>query len=382
MSPSRRGDMFECEESLSSEEHHTDAHKRVRSRRKRVGEMDAAVLTQMVRRALVEEFAQHSGSHIAMLAENAALRGSEEAAFVWELICKKGPIPDIDLEGSLGVGALLNAQLKRWNWVAQQTANDESLWALLYRGVALLRLGDPRGMTVLRAAVQRGCVPAAGELGRALFEQFHSENEGIAFLLTAADGKDATGLYWLGRADHERRFELWTAAAARGHILALQSMVQECSKELGVMACAALSSRAALCSGVCDLKVLSDIDFDGNDFTNGEKAIIYVVGRELEGYEQLWNCIPQGPELRMSVVHFLHVNCAARRAALQTLHLRVPRDVAVLIAMAVYRTREDALAWWDTEIGCEDYCFESAGYTYGGVWVHRKSSSWRKGAVD
>ena len=84
--------------------------------------------------------------------------------------------------------------------------------------------------------------------------------------------------------------------------------------------------------------------------TADDTQLLFVVGRELEGYDQFWDenrCVPN--DLQRCIDVYLTVSHFARVAALQTITAlrqhRFPRDVAVLIARRVYATREDAYAW-------------------------------------
>ena len=85
---------------------------------------------------------------------------------------------------------------------------------------------------------------------------------------------------------------------------------------------------------------------DANDV-----AVLCAAGRELEGYDQLWDAGKQPNDLYLSCMelHF-SVTHRARRAALQTVaglrEVGLPRDVAVLIGQMVYETRTDAWSWW------------------------------------
>ncbi len=77
---------------------------------------------------------------------------------------------------------------------------------------------------------------------------------------------------------------------------------------------------------------------------------MFVVGRELESYDQFWDDDKRFPDnLARCVDVFLTLTHRARVAALQTVSALprrgLPRDVAVLIARSVYATREDAFAW-------------------------------------
>ena len=88
-------------------------------------------------------------------------------------------------------------------------------------------------------------------------------------------------------------------------------------------------------------------------------AVLCAAGRELEGYDQLWDegRHPHDSFMR-SIAVFLVVTHRARRAALQTVaglrEIGLPRDVAVLIGKMVYATRTDAWSWWQQSAHAEE----------------------------
>ena len=81
-----------------------------------------------------------------------------------------------------------------------------------------------------------------------------------------------------------------------------------------------------------------------------DTQLLFVVGRELEGYDQFWDAGRHvSDQVARCIDVYLTITHCARVAALQTIsslkQRGIPRDVAVLIGRLVYATRDDAILW-------------------------------------
>lgn len=88
---------------------------------------------------------------------------------------------------------------------------------------------------------------------------------------------------------------------------------------------------------------------DGRRWSRDDLRVMHGVGRELEGFEQLWPNRQLFSDHARCVDFYLAITHAARRAALQTVvamrEIGLLRDLAMLIARLVYQSRGDAVAW-------------------------------------
>lgn len=172
-------------------------------------------------------------------------------------------------------------------WVVEEMAcDDSSLWALFYRGAALLHLEDFSGVDVLRPLADGGFGPALTELGSLFID---NGDEGRAMLRRAAGMGDVRASYLLGHRDREHRFEVWQVTAAGGHVAAMLDLFDF----FGSTAVTTLMvARAVAYSG--DVSILEKksnlagnvIIKPYNDFLlmDEQMEVLYQFGRELEGY--------------------------------------------------------------------------------------------------
>ena len=171
----------------------------------------------------------------------------------------------------------------------------------------------------------------------------------------AAELNDPDGLFRLADRVEGGRFELLCDAAARGHTLSMRRLATAFSDRLSPVEAAMFGARYVLYSGDQNLILpakdavqrLRNGQADANDV-----AMLCAAGRELEGYDQLWDADKHPHEAFMTCIDvYLAVALRARQAALQTVaglrELGLPRDVAVLIGRAVYATRTNAWSWWE-----------------------------------
>jgi hypothetical protein len=274
-----------------------------------------------------------STAHVTKVLE-AAKDVSEESGWLLDKLRSKGDIPEF--------GDDEDAKLR---WVAEIMATDNSPRAQYYRGRALWELGDDDDdcLKLLRQSADAGFAPAMSELG----SNFEDE-EGLAWLQRAGALNDPEALREMAlRSTDRKRFELLSEAASRGHADSMYLLASEFADRLTTVETATFDARYILYT--CDLthEIRSVVEYAGGDL-----AVLYAVGRELEGYEQFWDTDkhPHGVYLPCIDV-YLTVMHRARQAALQAVTgLRQylgGRDVARLIGKIVYGTRQsDAHEWW------------------------------------
>lgn len=214
--------------------------------------------------------------------------------------------------------------------------------------------GQQEGFALLRTSAEGGFVPAMAELGN------HQQlgEEGLIWLRKAVEHNDPCGLHRMALNNPSARFALCTAAAKRGHPESMRLLGFTCFETLGSIECASLLARAMLLSGwkppSTDNLWAGVKSIKAGQASPGEVQLVYNFGRELEGFAQFWDAnhrLGLDYQYKYSIDVYLAVSHGARRAALQLiLGLRergVPRDVALMIAKFLYKSRNDAAAWWN-----------------------------------
>ena len=282
-----------------------------------------------------------SAAHVTKVLESAAARGSEESGWLLDKLRSKGKVHEFGRD-----------RRAKERWVAEIIATEDSPRAQYYRGVALLGLGvRDAGVELLRQSAEAGFAPAMSRLGVAVGD----EDEKMAWFRKAAELNDPDGLCELADRVEEGRFQLLCGAAARGHVYSMRRLASNYSDRLSPVEMATFGTRFVLYT---DLKnrftsIIGDAAqrFDNEQASANDLAVLCAAGRELEGYDQLWDAGRHPHDSWMPCIEvYLTVTHRARRAALQTVvglrELGLPRDVAVLIGRAVYATRTDARAWW------------------------------------
>jgi hypothetical protein len=233
--------------------------------------------------------------------------------------------------------------------LANSMAGKNSPRANYYRGRALLGMAEVSGdvaVDYLTRSAEAGFAPAMAMLG-------------WCFNLTKWQQKsvqlnDPDGLYTKSRNDYGAAvctaagFEYCHAAAIQGHVRSLGQIVSiaEYRGRMSPIKVAKFSARFMLYTGDCNFGIFGTRPFSLD--------VLYVAGRELEGYEQLWdekNCVRITQESKDAIQVYVRVTERARRAALQTvaalLRTKCGRDVARLIGQLVYGKREQNVeAWW------------------------------------
>ena len=180
--------------------------------------------------------------------------------------------------------------------------------------------------------------------------------ESLTWIRKAAELNDPYGLFWLALRFDKGRFELLCKAAARGQTYSMRCLAEDFSKRLSPVEFARFGSRYVLYCGSKDYNApiirLAAQWMENKQAGANNVAVLCAAGRELEGYDQLWDADKHPHDSFMTCIDiFLTVAHRARRAALQTVaglrELGLPRDVAVLIGRMVYATRTDAWSWWE-----------------------------------
>jgi len=315
------------------------------SRRPKLDSIPDDWLLRMARESL---FGLDSVGHAMKLLGTVAARGNEEAAWLLDVIrryhyfCKN-----------------------KSDWLAEIMAREEGPRAQYYRGRALVQLkgtNDVHALSLLRESAESGFAAAMALLGLCLRIQL-SDDEGTAWLRQAANRNDPDALHWVGDSNASRRFELWEAAAKRGHPESMWYLTEFGPQRFSPVDIVTLQARSVVIS--------RGTIYGRESIVNQTDApLMYIIGRELEGYDQLWDMEHKGdfsewmdgaPFRRQYLAQkfvpcidlFLTVSHRARVAALQTIvvlirHYGFPRDLAVLIARRVYQTREEAVLWLQT----------------------------------
>lgn len=236
---------------------------------------------------------------------------------------------------------------------------DESPRGRYYSGLSLggRLMADEAFMQIQLAALHR--FPRAMS---AFGEQciLHGNvKDGLEFLADAVAVDDAEGVaLWAvhapGIGESERR-ALRERAAAMGSLLGLSECVRWASSRVER---AILSARNVVMSGntlweAHEVEAAVELLSEEFPMDAQDARVLFLAGRELEGYEQLWreDAIEKPTRSQRACIGvYLTVTHRARQAALQAVvGLRAAglhRDVALDIAKRVYATREDAYSWF------------------------------------
>lgn len=328
-----------------------DTSVRVAARSRR-GKLDSLVPEQLVLVVRESLFCanvasrHHTVAPELRLLRHAAGRGCEEAAWLLGLLTSEGGVPHFGRD-----------RAARARWLARRVGEDSARGAY-YGGLAVGSSDPAAGVELLRQAALRGCVPAMSALGAALLE-LKAEAEGRAWLRRAADASDPDGLALAARyveRSPDVALGLYQRAAALG---SLHGVFEYARWAKDKTERAMLWGRWVLLSGgsYWDAREVEEVLWrlsEGHAVDRHDVQLVFVSGRELEGYEQFWDDdgrrITSGQATCVDV--YLMVTYRARRAALQVLAgLRqrgFPREIAGLIGRCVYDTRrEDAFAWFD-----------------------------------
>jgi hypothetical protein len=237
-------------------------------------------------------------------------------------------------------------------WVERVMRNEDNPWSNYYRARALFyTIGCPISavFTLLKKSATAGFAPAMA----LLWIIIPNEEEKDQWARKALQLNDATALYELSMRSESAdgdgdAFTHCYAAAMQGHLRGMMVIATKFLTRLSATAAAKFSARYALYTGntACRIMGKHPLPLDA----------LYVAGRELEGYEQMWdekNCSRINQESKDAIYVYACVTQRARRAALQIVTIIRTwrgRDVARLIGQLVYATREQNVdAWWKQE---------------------------------
>jgi TPR repeat protein len=273
-----------------------------------------------------------SKEHAIKVLTSAAARANEESAW---LLDKLHDVPDFEEWRSI------------IQWFTKIIANEDSSRAQYYQGRSLLHLGEPGGFELVKQLADAGFAPAMSELGNDMEYGDTNPEESVEWLRKGAALNDPDGLYSLAFRVKAEMFELLRKAAIRGHARSMLKITRDFLTRLSLVEAATFSARYVLLSGNNHVVPA----FIAEAVCAEDLEILYATGRELEGYEALWDKdrVPTAAEHLKCIDVYLTITHRARRAALQTtLGLRqyLGRDVARLIGQIVYQTRSEAQAWW------------------------------------
>jgi hypothetical protein len=241
----------------------------------------------------------------------------------------------------------------RLAWLERVTRNEDNPWSNYYRARALFRvIGSPVSVVLfpLRKSANAGFAPAMALLWLLLPNETEEEKE--QWGRKALQLNDATALYelsMLSESDDDNAFTHCYAAAMQGHLRGMLFLVTKFLTRLSPIDAAKFSARYALYTGKTDCRILGNQPLSLED--------LYVAGRELEGYEQLWddyNCGRINQDSKAAIEVYACVTNRARASALQTVMVLKSkcggRDVARLIGQFVYGTRQQCVdVWWKQE---------------------------------
>lgn len=346
------------------------------SRRRKVDSIDPGHLLQMARQALFhgEWNKSRSRAHVLRALMSASSRGNEEATWLLNVLQKTADsserieetaassVQTADLSKRMGEATVSSERMvetaEQTTFSAQELSQvfsgQNGARAQFYQGWCLACRGDGVCVTQWRESAENGYPPAMSQYGKCL-----REKEGVVWFQRAAEMGDAEGTCLLGisSVEKDREFELLQLAAQRGHVYSIDRLCRVFRTRLGELETATLGARCVLLSGrrKSTNRAIRAIERRISEWWASESDIrtMHNVGRELEGFDQIWDATQAKamPEVLFQCIDvYLLVLHRARRAALQTVvalrNCGMPRDVAVLIARQVYRSRDHVIAWF------------------------------------
>lgn len=313
-----------------------------KSRRPRLDAVDPNHLMPNVRRVFFYgNLNEHSVDHLVRLVRYLAARGCDEAYWLLSMLTSEGAPP----------GAVWSEAHRKWLHEVVAACDDCSSPRALYYRSYLARgvLDFDQRSELLKQAADGGFAPAMSAYA------FHvTDEERLSWYRKAAALHDAEALCELTRIDGEpNRFARHLEAANNGNAWSMGWLSMPKESKLSAEQCCMWNARWGFYSGgeresddVLD-KALERM-CSGACFQT-DVRVVHVVGRELEGIEQVWPNEPAIGNERHCVDFYLAIRHTARRAALQTvvaMRLRgLPKPLCMIIAKLVYNTRDDAVTW-------------------------------------
>lgn len=220
--------------------------------------------------------------------------------------------------------------MKKMRWISEKLAGKEDVpWANYYRGrAAIFCINTVEGINLLKRSLDAGFSPAASYLA-----VIHSKiDKRIYYTRLAAKLNDPYGLYLLSitKKSYKERIELLRKAADLGVTESMYDLMESMIGSWDIDMSTILGRYVLMTAQ----QLLGP---------QKQKYFSYEIGRQLYGYEQLWDDnIRLIPKLQKYVNIYATVTERARRAALQTtfgLRTYLGRDVARIIGKMVYATR-------------------------------------------
>lgn len=290
------------------------------------------------------------------LLRSAAERGNEEATWLLSVIERAENSMEISSSHSED---RRDVMVRRCTALGEALIGDDSPRGRFCCAHALRDTCDEESVTnLLRQSAEAGFAPAMSALAEILRRR--DDAEGSFWARKAAEQCDPDGLaIWTDYVeDAAEKRSLLTRSAALGSLRGLICLAYSTTDRLQRNV---LWAKILLLTGdeppeggpahPCARRLR-----DGHTMSPEDIELLYFVGKELEGFEVLW---AEGSSLSVEqyecVEVYLTVMDRARRAALQAvLGLRqvgLLRDLAVMIAQHVYRTREDDPYAWFPALG-------------------------------
>ena len=283
-----------------------------------------------------------SYNYFRKLLASATSRGNEEACWIFAFVVsleKSGTIKP--KEPNLVFRDITELMISR---------DPDSPLAKYYRGM-YFRTGliDPDlGVVLLLQSAQDGFAPAMGELRT--FDDWVKK---------AAELGDPGGIYqaaFMSDNSDETRVEMILKAARMGYPHAIDNLIFEVNPDsLDVVRMLArymfIMRLSSYLDYLLDNSILRLLRNSAPLETCEQMQIIYVIGQELEGYEELWdkNAGCPGVEMQRCIDFYLDISCRARQTAVYTylvFRRSLGRDIAGVVAKLVFGTRTyDAKAW-------------------------------------
>lgn len=281
----------------------------------KLGSMPLGQLVCMVRAWMAGDI---TGVDVKKITAAAAAKGSDECAW---LLKKMEP--------------LNIRELPTVGWMYRTMENEDCPWGWYYFGQASLIYyhDDGNGLYYLRKSAEAGFTPAMNALA------FWLQNEESSqWIIKSAKLNDPQGLYRYSNYQAAKgAFDTLLRSANLGNIFAMGRLAsQKLAHLLSPIEIQTFFARQICCSGYNKFLIVNE---------QKHEEFKFVIGRELEGYEEFWEKGTHPIDFHKRCIKFyLDQIQRMRRAALQTvfgLRRILGRDVAVMIGKMVYESRNE-----------------------------------------
>lgn len=343
------------------------SHLDVRKPRKaKLDSISTETLILMVRDWLFKNDDVTHGTYLTMVLRAAAKRNNPEAKWLLSVLRKpatNGSKKARWLLGAHNSGIRIPEQYFmtgfRAVWLAKilRKCQDCSQPILLqyYLGRALTYddSSSIMGIDLLRQAAKSGFTPAMAELGSGLSQISYDET--ADWLQKAVDLNDPDALYYATIHNNLKQVDWWREAANRGQLNSMFSLGLLSAGLISTLETVKFSARY-ICLKSSSYRIIQDIELAFkrvrfSEMSGEDIKMLFVAGRELQGYEEFWNTGLQLPKrLTKCIDLYLNLCHVVRLAAIHTVlasyHGGFPRDIAKLLGQYVYRTRHDVPVWY------------------------------------